>query len=283
METPMNTHSSKRRPLFAVVGAAVAAVLALGAIASVAQADPGRNAAQQPAENPTVVLVHGAWADASGWGGVITKLQKDGYPVLAVANPLRGLGSDSAYVRSIVDSIDGDVVLVGHSYGGGVITNAATGADNVDALVYTAAFAPDEGETIGQFNDPVKYPGAELTPDSLVLRPYPGGVDATIDPARFRQIFAADLPKRQTDIMAATQRPTNVAVLEEQSGEPAWKTIPSWYQVSNQDKALSPVAQRFFAQRMGAHTTSIDASHAGYVSHPTETANLIETAARATS
>jgi pimeloyl-ACP methyl ester carboxylesterase len=271
----MNPRSSKRRPLVAVV-AAVTAALTLGAGASVAQAG-------KPAEKPTVVLVHGAFADASGWGGVITKLQNDGYPVLAVGNPLRGLASDSAYVRSIIDSIDGDVVLVGHSYGGGVITNAATGADNVDALVYTAAFAPDKGETVGQFNDPVKYPGGELTPDSLVLRPYPGGVDATIDPARFRQIFAADLPKPQTDIMAATQRPASVAVLDEPSGEPAWKTIPSWYQVSNQDKALSPVAQRFFAQRICAHTTSIDASHAGYVSHPTETAKLIETAARATS
>lgn len=240
-------------------------------------------AGQQPAAKPTVVLVHGAWADSSGWGGVITKLEKDGYPVLAVANPLRGLASDSAYVRSILDSIDGDVVLVGHSYGGAVITNAATGAGNVRALVYTAAFTPDEGETIAQFNDPVTYPGAELTPDSLIVRPYPGGLDATIAPPRFREIFAADLPARQTDIMAATQRPTNVAVLEERTGEPAWKTIPTWYQVSNHDKALSPAAQRFFAERMGAHTTSIDASHAGYASHPAETAELIETAARATS
>ncbi|QEW01913.1 alpha/beta hydrolase [Microbacterium lushaniae] len=251
--------------------------------ASAAQPAPGHSPGQQPAAKPTVVLVHGAWADSSGWGGVISKLEEDGYPVLAVANPLRGLASDSAYVRSILDSIDGDVVLVGHSYGGAVITNAATGAGNVKALVYTAAFTPDEGEIIAQFNDPVTYPGAELTPDSLIVRPYPGGIDATIAPARFRQIFAADLPARQTDVMAATQRPTNVAVLEEQTGEPAWKTIPSWYQVSNQDKALSPVAQRFFAERMGAHTTSINASHAGYVSHPDETAELIEAAAGATS
>ncbi|MFB9646387.1 alpha/beta hydrolase [Microbacterium terregens] len=230
----------------------------------------------------TIVLVHGAFADASGWGGVITTLEKDGYPVLAVANPLRGLASDAAYVRSIVDSIDGDVVLVGHSYGGGVITIAAVGAGNVNALVYTAAFAPAEGETLGEFNDPAQYPGAGLSPDSLVLRPFPGGVDATLDPAQFPEIFAADLPEREADIMAATQRPANVAVLQEASGEPAWKTIPSWYQVSNDDKALSPVAQRFMAQRMGAQTTAINASHAGYVSHPAETAKLIETAARAT-
>ena len=279
----MRVQSSRRRPLVTVVGAAISAALALGVSASVAQADTGRHAEQHPAEKPTVVLVHGAWADASGWGGVITKLERDGYPVLAVANPLRNLASDSAYVRSVVDSIHGDVVLVGHSYGGAVITNAATGAENVNALVYVAAFAPDEDETVGQYNDPVRFPGAELTPDSLVFRKYPGGEDATIDPARFRQIFAADVPEQQARIMAATQRPTDVAVLDEKSGVPAWKTIESWYQVSNQDKALSPVAQRFFARRMGAHSTSIDASHAGYVSHPVETANLIESAARATS
>ncbi|MGC5166471.1 alpha/beta fold hydrolase [Luteimicrobium sp. DT211] len=278
----MRAQSSKRRTLVTFAGAAISGALALGVVASAAQAQPGRHDGGS-AENPTVVLVHGAFADASGWGGVITRLEHDGYPVLAVANPLRDLASDAAYVRSVVDSIDGDVVLVGHSYGGGVITNAATGADNVDALVYVAAFAPDEGETVGQFNDPVKYPGGELTTDSLVLRPYPGGVDATIDPARFRRIFAADLPEKQASIMAATQRPADVAVLEQPSGTPAWKTIPSWYQVSNDDKALSPVAQRFFAHRMGAHTSSINASHAGYVSHPKETADVIEAAARATS
>ncbi|MEV0949021.1 alpha/beta hydrolase [Promicromonospora sp. NPDC050249] len=278
----MRVKSSKRWPLITVVGAAVSAALALGAGAAVAQADSGRHPGQHSTEKPTVVLVHGAWADASGWGGVISKLQRDGYPVLAVANPLRGLASDSAYVRSVVDSIDGDVVLVGHSYGGGVITNAATGAENVQALVYTAAFAPDQGETIGQFNNPELYPGSELTPESLVFRPFPGGVDATIDPAEFQKIFAADLPKTQAAILAATQRPTAVAVLEEISGEPAWKTVPSWYQISAQDKALSPVAQRFFAERMGARTTSIDASHAGYISHAAETASLIEAAARAT-
>lgn len=269
------------RLTLAVTGVAVTTALALGA--GTAQAAPAHHHPDRPAvDKPTVVLVHGAWADSSGWGGVITQLKEDGYPVLAVANPLRGLASDAAYVRSIVDTIDGDVILAGHSYGGGVITNAATGADNVRGLVYIAAFAPDEGETLGQFNDPSLYPGTALTPDSLIFRPYPGGVDATIDPTRFREIFAADLPRRQADIMAVAQRPTNVAVLEEKTVAPAWKTIPSWYQISNQDKALSPVAQRFFAERMGATTTSINASHAGFISHPIETAKLIEKAARAT-
>ncbi|MGO4594873.1 alpha/beta fold hydrolase [Leifsonia sp. 2TAF2] len=277
----MKLKSSKRRALAIVAGLAVSTTLALGA-AGTAQAATGLHHVQDSSTKPTVVLVHGAFADSSGWGGAITQLEHDGYPVIAVANPLRDLASDSAYVRSVVDSIHGPVVLVGHSYGGGVITNVATGAPNVKALVYVAAFAPDLGETVGQFNDPAKYPGNELKPESLVLRPYPGGVDATIDPASFRAIFAADLPERQTRIMAATQRPANVAVLEEKSGEPAWKTIPSWYQISAQDHALSPVAQRFFAKRMGAHTSTINASHAGYISHPIETANVIESAARAT-
>ncbi|MEV0890603.1 alpha/beta hydrolase [Promicromonospora sp. MEB111] len=278
----MKFRTSTRR-LGAVVGVAVSAALALGVGAGAAQADSGHRPDRETISKPTVVLVHGAFADASGFGGVIDRLQRDGYPVIAVGNPLRGLASDAAYVRSVVDSIDGDVVLVGHSYGGGVITNAASGADNVDALVYIAAFAPDKGETVGQFNDPTQYPGSELEPESLVLRPFPGGVDATIDPADFREIFAQDLPPQQTRLMAATQRPADVAVLEEESTtEPAWKTIPTWYQVSAQDHALSPVAQRFFAERMNAHTTTIDASHAGYVSHPAETAKVIESAARAT-
>jgi len=240
------------------------------------------NELSQATDRPTVVLVHGAFADASGWADVITTLEKDGYPVLAVANPLRSLAGDSAYVRSVIDTIDGKVVLVGHSYGGGVITNAATGADNVSALVYVAAFGPDKGETIAQFADPEKYPGAGLSPELLVLRPFPGGVDASLDPAQFHAVFAADLPETLTDSMAASQRPAAVAVLEENSGEPAWKSIPSWYQVSNQDHALSPVAQRFMAERMGATTTAIDASHAGYVSHPAETVRVIESAAVAT-
>jgi pimeloyl-ACP methyl ester carboxylesterase len=276
----MNLKSQNRRALGIVAGLTVSAALALVG-AGMAQAETSRPHDENSSPKPTVVLVHGAFADASGWGGVIDKLEDDGYPVIAVANPLRGLASDSAYVRSVIDSIPGDVVLVGHSYGGAVITNAATGANNVNALVYVAAFAPDQGETVGQFNDPVKYPGG-LSAESLVFRPFPGGVDATIDPASFRAIFAADLPEQQTRIMAATQRPTAVGVLEEKSGDPAWKTIPSWYQVSAQDHALSPVAQRFFAERMGAHTTTINASHAGYISHPTETANVIESAARAT-
>ncbi|MGF0114799.1 alpha/beta fold hydrolase [Promicromonospora sp. Marseille-Q5078] len=276
----MNVTSWSRRRFGATIGVAV---LALSIGTTAAQADISQHRDQSSHAKPTIVLVHGAFADGSGWNGVIAELQHDGYPVIAAANPLRSLEADSAYVRSIIDSVDGDVVLVGHSYGGGVITNAATGADNVDALVYVAGHAPDKGETVGQFSDPEQYPGSELTPDSLVTRPYAGGADITIDPARFRQIFAADLPASEARLMAATQRPADVSILEEPSpGEPAWKTIPSWYQVSSDDKALSPVAQRFFAKRMGAHTTEVKASHVGFISHPKTTANVIESAARAT-
>ncbi|GAB3572683.1 alpha/beta hydrolase [Amycolatopsis endophytica] len=266
------------RPVAATVALGAAAVLALGVVPSSATETTevqGRDSAK-----PTVVLVHGAFADAAGWDGVIGELQRDGYPVLAVANPLRGLAADSAYLRSVLDTVPGPVVLVGHSYGGAVITNAATGSANVTALVYTAAFAPDAGENLNQFSDPARYPGSELTPDALVIRPYPGGIDATIDPARFRDIFAADLPRPEVVKMAARQRPVSVAALGEPSGAPAWKTIPSWYLVSTQDKAISPVAQRFFAQRAGAHTVEIRASHVGYISHPDITSRLIESAAR---
>lgn len=229
---------------------------------------------------PTIVLVHGAFADASGWDGVIGHLQRDGFPVLAVANPLRGLAADAAYLRSVVDTLPGPVVLVGHSYGGAVISNAANGKANVTALVFVAAFAPDEGEAIGQFADPVQYPGAALTPDALVIRPFPGGADASIDPARFREIFAADLPESDTATMAVRQRPVALAAFEEPSAAPAWRTIPSWYLVCAEDKAISPVAERFFAKRMGAETVEIDASHAGFIAHAERTAELIAAAAR---
>ncbi|WP_208008373.1 alpha/beta fold hydrolase [Agromyces protaetiae] len=239
------------------------------------------NAHSTTGAKPTVVLVHGAFADGSGWDDVIGELQQDGFPVLALANPLRGLASDTAYLRSILDTLTGPLVLVGHSYGGAVITNAATDNANVTALVFIAAFVPDEGEPLGKFADPVAYPGALLSPEALVVRPYPGGLEASIDPDRFAAIFAADLPAQLTTKMAVRQRPVALSVFEEPSGAPAWRTVPSWYQVSSRDKAISPVAERFFAERAGSHTVEIDASHAGFVSHAYTTARLIKEAASA--
>ena len=181
---------------------------------------------------PTIVLVHGAFADASGWQGVTTRLQKQGYTVLAPANPLRGVASDSAHLRSVLATIDGPIVLAGHSYGGEVMTNAATGNPQVEALVYVAAFAPAEGETAGELT--AMFPGSQLTEENLVVRPYPisdteVGYDAYIAPERFRAIFCADVDARTAAFMAAAQRPGSVSTLREHSGVPAWLTVPSWY------------------------------------------------------
>lgn len=234
---------------------------------------------------PTVVLVHGAFADASGWDGVITRLQAKGYPVIAPANPLRSVAGDAAYLRSILANIEGPVILVGHSYGGVVITNAATDNANVKALVYVAAFGPDEGESVGGLTG--QFPGSMLTPDNLIIRPYATsdtdtGLDGYINPAVFRTVFCADLPKGQAAAMAATQRPGALATLGEPSGAPAWTSIPSWYVVARQDNAIPPAAERFMAERMGAQTVEVDASHVVMISHPGLVADLIVRADRST-
>ncbi|MFG3061090.1 alpha/beta fold hydrolase [Streptomyces sp. NPDC048231] len=230
---------------------------------------------------PTVVLVHGAFADSSSWNGVVTRLEREGYPVLGVANPLRDLAGDAAYVSSVLDTIPGPVVLVGHSYGGAVITDAAAGHANVKALVYIAAFAPDQGESALGITS--EYPGSRL-PSSLVVRPFPGGgQDAYIDPAAFQKVFAADVPARETRLMAAGQRPVAVGALAAPSSAPAWRTIPSWYLVAGADQAIPPAAERAMAQRAHSRTVTVrGASHAVSVSHPGAVADLVEAAARAT-
>jgi pimeloyl-ACP methyl ester carboxylesterase len=274
MSTSPLTH---RRTL---VGGLLAALAALAG--TLLMALPASSAAdsRHPAPKPTVVLVHGAFADASGWTGVVSRLQKRGYPVIAPANPLRSVAGDAAYLASVLATIDGPIVLVGHSYGGEVITNAATGNANVKALVYIAAFAPDQGETSGGLAN--KFPGTGLTPQNLVFRPYPGGTDGYINPAVFHAVFCADLPTKTADAMAAEQRPGSLATLGEPSGPPAWKTIPSWYLVANQDQAIPAAAERFMADRMGAHAVEIDSSHVAMISHPDVVTQLITAAADAT-
>jgi pimeloyl-ACP methyl ester carboxylesterase len=270
----------RRQPVLALL---LAFVLALGLVllpsaSSASSEHPGR-------PKPTVVLVHGAFADASGWDDVTTKLQRRGYTVIAPANPLRGVATDSAYLASILATITGPVVLVGHSYGGEVITNAATGNPQVKALVYIAAFAPARGETSGELS--TKFPGSQLTPENLVFRPFPisatqTGIDAYINPTVFRTVFCADLPSRTAAVMAASQRPAAVSTLNEKSGEPAWKTIPSWYLVARQDRAIPPDSERFMAKRIRAHTREIDSSHVAMISHPRAVTELILNAARST-
>src|SRR6266550_1753006 len=281
----MNVLISMKRPqlkrillvgLAAIAGATLFA--GSGASAGSATSDGARSMADDNGSKPTIVLIHGAFADASGWGGVITRLQGRGYTVLAPANPLRSVSGDSAYIASFLATIKGPIVLVGHSYGGEVITNAAQGNPNVKALVYIAAFAPDLGETSGALA--AKFPGSLITPQNLTLRPFPGGVDGYITPSVFREVFAADVPAETAAIMAVTQRGASFATLGEPSGVPAWKTIPSWYLVANHDNAIPPALERFMAARIHAHTVEIDSSHAAMVSHPGAVANLILSAVR---
>ena len=235
---------------------------------------------------PTIVLVHGAFADASGFDGVIDRLRHDGYPVRAAPNPLVGLQFDAATVRGFLDSIEGPKILVGHSYGGAVITQAASGDPDVKALVYLAALAPDRGEVLGKLVEtPVAHPPAPM-PFVPVEVTQPDGTkrtDVYLDPSKFRAQFAADLPRDVAADLAATQRPLSTAAFTSAlTVEPAWKTIPSWYLVANQDQTMSPDLERLQAHRMHAHTSQVDSSHAVYIGHPKAVADLIEQAAVAT-
>ncbi|BCJ59648.1 alpha/beta hydrolase [Micromonospora endophytica] len=238
----------------------------------------GAPAAASTRSKPTVVLVHGAFADASGWNDVARILLHDGYRVLASPNPLRSVSGDSAYLASILATLPGPLVLVGHSYGGMVITNAALGNPNVKALVYVAAFAPDSGETLQQLQ--LKYPGTKLGEAALDFRQHPGGVDGYVKPEVFREVFAGDLPRSTTDLMAATQRPGDTTTLGEPSGPPAWRTVPSFYLVARDDNLIPAAAQRFMASRARAHTVEVRASHVAMISQPRVTAELIRKAAR---
>jgi pimeloyl-ACP methyl ester carboxylesterase len=237
---------------------------------------------------PSIVLVHGAWADGSSWSRVIALLQDKGYTVYAPANPLRGLGSDSAYIADFLHSIVGPIVLVGHSYGGAVITNAAAGNPNVKALVFVDAFAPDQGETLGQLSSAPPPPG--LSPSclagdpTLVLNFVPltgGDVDTYVKPSLFPSCFANDLPPSQGAVLASIQRPLALSVLPEKSGVPAWKTIPSWYLVGTIDNVIPSWAQFFMAQRAGSTIVQVRASHLAMISHPEAVTDLIQQAARA--
>jgi pimeloyl-ACP methyl ester carboxylesterase len=265
-----------RRPL-AIFSLLLAAIVGISLIATTSQAAPRRGA------KPTVVMVHGGWADSSGWNDEIFALRSRGYEVIALANPLRGLSSVADYIRSVLQTIGGPIVLVGHSYGGAVISNAAVGVPNVKALVYIAAFAPDTGESLAHLV--TMNPGTHITPDALIERPYPlpagaTGTDLYLKASVFRTAFAADLPEWTTNLMQATQRPFSVAAFTEPSGTPAWRTIPSWYLLATQDNAIPPKTQEFMATRAGARITKVRASHVPMQSQPQATTNLILQAAR---
>jgi pimeloyl-ACP methyl ester carboxylesterase len=230
-------------------------------------------AAQTPQK--AVVLVHGAFADASGWSRIIPILEKEGYFVTAVQIPLTSLADDVATAKRVVDAQKGPVVLVGHSYGGAVITGAAAGNPNVKALVYLAAFAPEAGEPLGAPGKNFAEPplNSALVPDSAGF--------LYIDRAKFHDAFCKDLPAAEARIMAATQKPLHSSVFEASVPAAAWKTIPSWYLVSQEDRAINPELERFYAKRMNAKTSEVKASHVAFISHPDVVAKLIEQAAAA--
>jgi len=227
---------------------------------------------------PTIVLVHGAFADASSWNGVVDRLLQGGHHVVAPANPLRGVKVDSDYLASYISQIDGAKILVGHSYGGAVISNAAYGAKDVLALVYVAAFAPENGETLGAASAQSKD---SVLNSALIPRRYPAGVagqmatEFLVDPAKFHEAFAADVPDKQSAMMAATQRPIAEAAFSEASGPPAWKTIPSWTVVAVGDRAAGTDLIRSMAQRAGTRIVEIKGSHVIMVSQPQAVVDVI--------
>ena len=222
----------------------------------------------------SIVLVHGAWADGTGWQHIIPLLEKEGYNVIAVQNPLTSLADDVATTRRVLEAQKGEVIAVGHSYGGAVITNAATGIANVKALVYVAAFAPDAGDSLGSLGS--KYPP---TPTVSAVAPDAAGF-LYIDRAKFHEAFCADVPEEEARVMAAAQKPMAAAIFEQPVETPAWKTIPSWYLVAQDDQAIHPDLQRFMAKRMDAQTSEIKASHCAYISQPKAVVELIEQAAQ---
>jgi pimeloyl-ACP methyl ester carboxylesterase len=235
---------------------------------------------------PTIVLVHGAWADASSWTAVIQRLQAAGHDVVALPNTLRGPAADAAIVRNYLDTIDGPVVLVGHSYGGFVITNAATGAKNVRALVYVDAFIPDEGQPAAALTGSGSALASAAANPTATFRlvPIPGAPAQVVDTYLLSSVvaesFAQDVSPADAALIHATQRPASFAGLVEPSGPPAWKDIPAWAIIGRQDRIIDPVSLRAMAEHAGARITEIDASHVSMVSQPDAVVQVIEEALR---
>jgi pimeloyl-ACP methyl ester carboxylesterase len=263
---------TKRHLRGALLGLAV--LVPAGITSSVATASAA------PPAKPTIVIEHGAWADASSFSGVITRLQKAGYTVDVPPNPLRGPKTDVPYLASFLTTVTGPIVLVGHSYGGFVTSDAATGNANVRALVYIDAFIPAKGETINAINKMKVSSTSQLLPSVLSFVPEPGGVpDVYVKPAAFRSVMANDLPPAQAAELASTQSPLAASALAEPSTAPAWTTIPSWDLIGTEDHAIPEAAQLFMARRAHATITEVKASHLSMISQPAKVTAVIEAAA----
>lgn len=269
--------SKLQLPMVAIATTAAFTLTASGASATGSHAPAG---GPSHGTTPTIVLVHGAWADASSWGAVTERLQKQGFTVLAPPNTLRGVATDTANLKAFLKTLTGPVVLAGHSYGGFVTTNAATGNKNVKALVYIDAFIPDKGETVGELT--AAKPGSALAvPDpSTVFNSVPiprggGDADLYVKQKLFPQTFAAGVPLNKSRVLAAGQRPVAASTLDEPSGKPAWKTIPSWALIGTADKVLPPAEQKVMTARAGSHTVSVKAPHLSMVSNPKAVTDVV--------
>jgi pimeloyl-ACP methyl ester carboxylesterase len=280
----MFTHTAARparRVLLVAAGLALVSLLAL-----YAGRPAGANSHAGGSVRPTIVLEHGDWADASSWTSVIKRLQRKGFTVVAPPNLLRGPATDAPYLASYLRSISGPIVLVAHSYGGFVATNAATGNDNIKALVYIDAFAPDEGETAGEL---VARGHSCVDGNALNLVPYDGGVDlylrwgANLTYPGFSACFANGVDPEQAAVLFAEQRPAAPAQFTEPSGPPAWKTIPSWSLIGTQDHVIPLALQEEMDSRAGAHITRIDAGHLSLITDPGDVTKVILAAVDATS
>ena len=277
------------RSIRSVLRTSVAAVTAsvLGLAVAVAASGSAEATGHSAPPKPTVVLVHGAWADGSSWAAVTTKLQRDGFTVDVVPNPLRGVASDSQYLRDYLATVPGPIVLVGHSYGGMVITSAASGNPNVQALVYVDAFIPQQGDTVQQLA--AAQPGSGLDPNTAINAvPLPDAagnvvdVDLYVKPTLFPDLFAAGVPAKVAAVLAASQRPESLSSLSEVfSGTPAWTTIPSWALIGTADRVLPAAEQQIMADRANAHVVKVDAPHLSMVTDPGAVTELITNAASA--
>jgi pimeloyl-ACP methyl ester carboxylesterase len=269
----LNFRNGIRLLLIVVLFLGTLTITSLGAI---------MNPASAQANKPTIVLVHGAFAESSSWNGVLTRLITKGYPTVAVANPLRGVSSDADYVASVLKDISGPIVLVAHSYGGSVTTNAVKDNQNVKALVYVAGFAPEAGETAAELSG--RYPGSTLTPTLAPPVVLPdGGKDLYIQQDKFHAQFAADVAASEAQLMASTQRPITEAAFNEASGAPAWKSIPSWFIYGDRDLNIPAALHAFMAERANSKETVAvsGASHVVMISHADAVAEIIEHAATA--